>query len=288
MSSRECKPRVKILLLGASGFVGRHLASALHERGDEVIGASLRDPAAAAVIASECKAIVNLAGEPLAQRWNSGVKERIAESRIDAPRRFLEALAPRLRRCTIYVSASAIGYYGTSESETFVEESPPGNDFLAGVCVGWEREARRAGDLGMRVAIVRSGIALGTDGGALERILPPFRFGVGGTVGSGRQWFSWVHVDDLVRIYRMALDKIEGPLNACAPNPVTNATFTAQLAAALHRPARLPVPTLALRAMLGEGAEMLLRGQRVLPQRTQVLGYRFAFPELKGALASLL
>jgi uncharacterized protein len=279
---------MKVALLGASGFVGRHLAPALRERGDEIVAASLRDPAAAASVAAACDAIVNLAGEPLARRWNASVKRRIEESRVDRPRRFVEALSERSRRCTVYVSASAVGYYGTSETETFVEESPPGNDFLARVCVGWEREARRATDLGMRVALIRTGIALGTDGGALEKILPPFRLGAGGVVGSGRQWFSWVHVGDLVRIYLMALDRIEGPVNACAPNPVTNATFTNALAAALNRPARLPVPAFALRAMLGEGAEMLLHGQRVLPRRTQELGYRFEFPDLKGALTNLL
>jgi uncharacterized protein (TIGR01777 family) len=279
---------MKIALLGASGFIGKHLALALLERGDEVLTASLRDPSFAAALSAPCDAIVNLAGEPLGQRWNSGVKQRIETSRVVAPRRFIGALAQRSRRCTIYVSASAVGYYGTSETETFGEQSPPGTDFLARVCVGWEREARSASVLGLRVAIVRSGVALGNDGGALAKMLPPFRLGIGGVVGSGRQWISWVHVTDLVRVYLMALDKVEGPVNACAPNPVTNATLTHELGAALNRPTRLPVPTIALRAMLGEGAEMLLRGQRVLPQRAEELGYSFAFPEIKGALANLL
>jgi hypothetical protein len=279
---------MKLLLLGASGFVGKHLAPALRARGDEVVTASLRDPAAAASDATECDAIVNLAGEPLAQRWNARVKCRVEESRVDAPRRFLDALAKLQRRCTRYVSASAVGYYGTSETETFDEESSPGSDFLARVCAGWEREARRAADLGMRVAIVRTGVALGKDGGALEKLLPPFRAGMGGVVGSGRQWLSWIHIDDLVGIYLTALDRAQGPLNACAPNPVTNSTFTKELGAALNRPARVTVPTFVLRAMLGEGAEMLLHGQRVLPSRTEALGYRFLFPELKGALGNLL
>lgn len=279
---------MKIVVLGGSGFVGKHLAIALRDRGDEVNAVSLRDPVAAAAIAADCDTIVNLAGEPLAQRWNAEVKRRIEDSRVAAPCRFLEALAQRSRRCTAYVSASAIGYYGTSETETFVEESPAGNDFLAGVCVGWEREANRAAGLDMRVAIVRTGVALGTDGGALEKILPPFRLGVGGVVGNGRQWFSWIHVADLIGIYRMAIDGIEGPINACAPNPVTNATLTRELGTALKRPTRLAVPTIALRAMLGEGADILLRGQRVLPRRTQQLGYEFLFPELSGALTNLL
>lgn len=274
--------------MGGSGFVGRHLAVALHERGDSATIASLRDPAEAARAAAACDAVVNLAGESLAQRWTPQRKRRIEESRVDLPRRFLELVARDSRRAGIYVSASAIGYYGTSETATFDEESPPGDDFVAHVCVAWEREARRAADLGMRVAIVRTGVALGTDGGALSKILPPFRAGAGGRVGGGRQWLSWVHIDDLVGIYLMALDRIEGVVDACAPNPVTNAEFTADLGAALHRPAKLPVPTLALRVLLGEGADILLKGQRVLPRRTELLGYRFRFPELKGALANLL
>jgi uncharacterized protein len=279
---------MKVCLIGALGFVGTHLNEALKRRGDEVVTASLRDPVTAAGLAASCDTVVNLAGEPIAQRWNERVKRRIEESRVAAPRRFLEALAQCKRRCTAYLSASAVGYYGASETETFVEESTAGHDFLARVCAAWEREALRASDLGMRVALIRTGVALGTGGGALAKMLPPFRLGVGGVIGSGRQWLSWVHVDDLVGIYLMAIDGADGPLNACAPNPVTNAAFTRELGAALHRPTVLPVPTFALRAMLGEGAGMLLTGQRVLPQRTQEFGYRFEFSELRDALANLL
>lgn len=279
---------MKIAILGASGFVGKHLEAALRARGEEIVAASLRDPAAAAESARDCDGIVNLSGEPLGQRWNAGVKRRIEESRVQLPRNFLDALAQRPRRCSFYVSASAIGYYGTSETETFVEESPAGNDFLARVCIGWEREANRAADLGMRVGIVRSGFALGNDGGALPKMLTPFRAGMGGVVGNGRQWISWVHVDDLVRIYIAAIDGTGGTLNGCAPNPVTNETFTHALGEALHRPTKIPVPTFALRAMLGEGADILLRGQRVLPRRATELGLAFEFPELTAALANLL
>jgi len=140
----------------------------------------------------------------------------------------------------------------------------------------------------MRVAIVRTALALGTDGGALPKMLPPFRAGMGGVVGSGRQWVSWIHIADLVRVYLTAIDGVDGVLNASSPNPVTNATFTQALGEALHRPAKVPVPTFALRAMLGEGADILLRGQRVLPRRLLELGYEFEFPELTGALANLL
>ena len=279
---------MNVLLVGATGFIGRRLERVLRARGDDVAAASLRDPEAAAAAAAQCDAIVNLAGEPLAQHWSENVKLRIESSRVEAPRRFLEALSRRTFAARAYVSASAIGYYGTSETAAFDETSAPGDDFLARVCVGWEREARQAAGLGMRVAIVRTGVALGADGGALAKLLPPFRMGAGGIVGNGRQWLSWVHVDDVVGVYLLALDGAEGPLNACAPNPVTNAQFTHALGRALHRPTLLPVPTFALRAMLGEGADMLLQGQRVLPLRTQELGYRFAFPELTGALANLL
>ena len=153
---------MKVLLLGASGFVGTHLTAALRARGDDVTTASLRDVAAAAETAERCDAIINLSGEPIGQRWNAAVKRRIEESRIEAPHRFLEALAARQHRCTVYVSASAIGYYGTSETKAFVEESPPGDGFLADVCIAWEREALRAGELGMRGGLVRTGVALGS------------------------------------------------------------------------------------------------------------------------------
>src|SRR6516164_935197 len=266
---------MNVLLLGGSGIIRKHLAAALQARGDEVATASLRDPKAAAAIAAAFDAIVNLAGEPVAQRWSAVAKQRIKASRVELPRRFLEALAQRERRSRTYVSASAIGYYGSSEGETFVEESPPGDDFLARVCIGSEREAGRAAALGMRVAVVRTGIALGKDGGALAKMLPPFRAGVGGRVGTGRQWFSWIHICDLIGIYLMALDRVEGPVNATSPNPVTNAVLTEKLGAVLRRPTLLSVPTLALRAMLGEGADMLLTGQRVLPRRTQEFGYQF-------------
>jgi len=281
---------VKILVLGASGFVGGHLRAALERRGDAVIAGSLRDPSQAAAEAATCDAIVNLAGEPIAQRWNETVKHALLYSRTELPQRFLEALG-RLDRRTpaTYVSASAIGYYGTSETETFVEENPPGSDFLAQVCEAWERQAMAARDLGLRVAVVRTGIALGRDGGALAKMLPPFRLGLGGVIGSGRQWCSWIHVDDAIGIYLSALDGGEGPFNATAPNPVTNAEFTRTLGVALHRPTILPTPQFALELLLGEGASMVTNGQRVLPKRiTQERGYAFRFPMLHGALENVL
>lgn len=279
---------MNVLVLGVSGFIGTHVAQALRARGDGVITASLRDPDAAARAASDADVVVNLAGEPIGQRWSARVKERIASSRIDAPRAFLDALARGGHFPRAYVSASAIGYYGTSESATFTEESPPGDDFLARVCVGWEREATRTADFGMRVAVIRSGIVLGREGGAFASMLPAFRAGTGGVVGSGRQWMSWIHSDDVVRIYLRAIDGASGVHNATAPTPVTNAEFTKILGTVLHRPTLLKVPTFALRALLAEGAQIITSGQRVLPKRLSDEGYAFAYPSLEPALQTLL
>lgn len=279
---------MQIAVAGASGFIGRHLVAALRARGDDVVSTSLRDPLAAAAACAGCEIVVNLAGEPVAQRWNAASKRRIEESRVQAPRAFIDALARSAWKPSAYVSASAIGYYGTSETGTFTETSPPGDDFLARVCVGWEREANRAAESGMRVAIVRNGVALGADGGALQKLLPPFMIGAGGIVGDGKQWVSWVHIDDVAGIYLKAIDGGSGVLNATAPNPVTNAQLTHALGEALHRPTLLPVPAFTLRLMFGEGADMLVKGQRVLPERTLAGGYAFAYAEISAALRSLV
>lgn len=280
---------MKVAVLGASGFIGSHLTRALRARGDEVEPISLRDPAAAAEAASRCDAVVNLAGETLAQRWSSTVKRRIEFSRTELPGRFLEHLAVAARKPSIYVTASAVGYYGTSETATFDETSPPGDDFLARVCVGWEAQAVWARELGMRVAIVRCGVVLHPGGGALAKMLPPFRAGLGGVVGSGRQWISWIHLADAIAVYCVALERGEGPIDATAPNPVTNAALTRALAAAVHRPAVAPVPPIALRLMLGEGAVVVLEGQRALPKRLlDEYRFNFAFTEVEPALRNLL
>ncbi|HEY8297449.1 MAG TPA: TIGR01777 family oxidoreductase [Candidatus Baltobacteraceae bacterium] len=278
---------MRIALFGASGFVGRHLAGALRARGDEVRTGSLRDAATAAALADGCDAIVNLAGEPIAQKWSDEVKLRIERSRTALPHAFLDAVATVAQRPTAYVSASAVGYYGTSEERTFTEVSGPGDDFLARVCVEWEREAERAAGLGMRVARIRTGVALGAGGGVLERLVPPFKMGAGGKVGSGRQWYSWIHVADLVGVYLLALDGGEGALNATAPTPVRNEEFTHELGKALHRPTLFAIPTFAIKNMLGEGAVAVLEGQRVLPERAQAAGYTFAFPTIDAAFADI-
>jgi uncharacterized protein (TIGR01777 family) len=277
---------MRVTVVGASGFIGRHVSAALRARGDEVVEASLRNVDAAGHACEGSDAIVQLAGAPVTTRWTAAAKNAIRRSRVDATRALVDALAQLRARPKVYVSASAVGYYGASETATFTESSPPGDDFLAEVCVDWEREASRAEELGMRVACIRTGIVLGPDGGALGRLLPIFKLGLGGVIASGRQWNSWIHIDDVVGIYLLAIDRAEGRLNATAPEPVRNVDFTRALASALHRPAFLPVPAFALASIFGEGASILTTGQRVLPERPLSLGYTFAYPSLTVALSS--
>jgi uncharacterized protein (TIGR01777 family) len=279
---------MKVTVLGASGFIGRALTAALIERGDDVRGVSLRDPARAADAAAGSDVVVNLAGTPVAERWTDERKRAIQSSRVDLPHAFLDALERVEHRPQAYVSASAIGYYGMSRTATFTESSPPGDDFLARVCTAWEAEAARASSLGMRVAIVRTGLVLGRGGGALAKLLPLFRSGLGGPVASGEQWYSWIHLDDHIGIYRLAIDGYAGTLNATAPAPVTNREFTRALAAAVHRPAFFPAPEFALKLVFGEGASILTEGQRVLPTATLAAGYAFRYPEIRAAFASLV
>ena len=248
----------------------------------------MRDPQAAARDAAGCHVVVNLAGETLAQRWNSAVKKRILESRTTAPSEFFDALASVDQKPNAYVSASAIGIYGTSESETFTENSPPGRDFLADVCKQWESVAQRGREYGLRVACVRCGLVLGSDGGALAKLLPIFKAGTGGRAGSGKQWYSWIHIDDAIGIYLRAIDGLDGAVNATAPNPVRNQKFTEVLARALHKPAALPAPPFMLKLALGEGAVLVLEGQRVLPERAIGAGYSFSFPVLESALENIV
>ena len=257
---------------------------ALRARGDEVVETSLRDPQRAAEVSAGCDAVINLAGAPVSVRWTESAQRAMRTSRVDAPRAFLAALARLDGRPAAYVSASAIGFYGTSRNATFDEESPPGDDVLARLCVAWEATADGAAALGMRVAKVRTGLVLGADGGVLGKLAPLFRAGLGGPIASGRQWCSWIHLDDQLGVYLHALDGMDGILNATAPNPVTNRDFTHALGRALHRPTLFPVPALAAAAILGTGAYILTEGQRVLPARTEATGYRFRHPELDAAL----
>ncbi len=279
---------MRVTILGESGFIGRHVTAALRARGDDVVAASLRDPAAAAAACAGSTAIVNLAGAPVSERWTAAHKREIERSRVDLPRAFLAALERLEQRPVQYVGASAVGYYGTSTSATFTESSPPGQGFLARVCVGWEAEAQRARTLGLRVAIVRTGLVLGADGGALAKLLPLFKLGLGGIVATGEQWYSWIHIDDVVGIYLRALGGFDGALNATAPTPVRNKAFTAALASALHRPAFLPAPGFAISLVLGEAAIIVTEGQRVLPEATLASGYVFKYPEIGAALGAIV
>ena len=279
---------MRVTIMGASGFIGRRLGAALRARGDTVVEASLRDPARALAASAGSDVVVNLAGAPVSVRWTDAAKREMTTSRVDLSRAYLDALAHVPDRPAAYVSGSAVGYYGTSPTATFTEASPPGEDFLARLCVAWEAEADRAAALGMRVAKVRTGLVLGAGGGMLGKLLPIFRLGLGGVVASGRQWFSWVHVEDEVGILQHAIDGADGVLNAASPNPVTNRDFTHALGRAVHRPTIFPVPAFAGTLLFGEGALMLNEGQRVLPERTLASGYVFRHPDLDEALRSLV
>ncbi len=279
---------MRITILGASGFIGRHLTAALNARGDTVIAASLRDPARAAAACEGSDAVVNLAGAPVSERWTDEHKREIERSRVDLPHAFIDALKHVDRKPGQYVSSSAIGYYGISRTAVFTEASPPGSDFLARVCTGWEAQAQRARELGVRVAIVRTGLVLGADGGALAKLLPIFKLGIGGIVASGEQWYSWIHIDDQVGIYLRAIDGFDGVLNATAPEPVKNRDFTTALGAAVHRPTLLPTPAFAISLILGEAAVIVTEGQRVLPEATLASGYRFAYSSIDAALRAIV
>jgi uncharacterized protein len=234
-------------------------------------------------------AVVHLAGEPVAQRWTAEAKRRIRESRVQSSRNLVEGLAQLPRRPETLVCASAIGYYGSRGDEVLSESSPPGNGFLPEVCVEWERAAGRAATLGMRVAIIRIGVVLDARGGALARMVPPFRAGVGGPIGSGRQWMSWIHAEDLAELFRLVIEgSHDGVFNGVAPFPVTNREFTRELACVLGRLAILPIPAFALKLLFGEMAQILLESQRVAPRTAETAGFRFRFPQLAPALADLL
>jgi len=231
-------------------------------------------------------AVIHLAGEPVAQRWSAGAKRAIEESRVTGTRNLVEGLRQADSRPRALVSSSAIGYYGAHGEEPLDEDAPPGGDFLAGVCVEWEAEARRACELGLRTVLIRTGVVLDSAGGALGKMLPPFKLGIGGPVAGGRQFISWIHAEDVVGMMTQAVEdeRWEGPVNATAPTPVANRDFSRALGRALHRPSLLPVPGLALRVLYGDMAEIVTTGARVVPAKALVLGYDFRHPELDAAL----
>ncbi len=300
---------MKVALTGASGFLGPVLVQRLMERGHgvhvlarDVARALTRLPSgvtgsyfdAATPLSPDAlggaEAVIHLAGEPVAQRWTDQARQRIRDSRVVGTRLLVEAMraAGTVRH---FVSVSAIGYYGADRgAEPLTETSSPGEDFLARVCRAWEAEALEADTAGIRTVLPRLGVVLHPEGGALKKMLPLFRLGLGGKMGSGQQYMSWVHRDDTLGLLLFALEQPElrGPLNVTAPEPVTNADFSRALGAALGRPAVMPVPAFALKAAMGEMSEVVLGGQRVLPRRAQEAGYRFQHPELSEALRSLV
>ncbi|MGH9869977.1 MAG: TIGR01777 family oxidoreductase [Candidatus Polarisedimenticolia bacterium] len=293
----------RLVVSGSTGLVGTALAEALGP--GSILGlsrsrrpgrdAALWDPARGFIETGRlegCQGVVHLAGESIAaRRWTPAVKQSIRASRVEGTGLLVSALRGLSRPPRVLVSASAIGFYGDRGDEPLEESSPPGSGFLPDVAVAWEAEAARAGEAGIRVVCLRFGIILAARGGALAKMLPPFRLGLGGRLGSGRQWMSWVHVLDVVGAIRLALarDDLSGPVNVVAPAPVRNADFARALGRALGRPAVLPAPALALRAVLGEMADaLLLSGQKVLPARLTGAGYLFRHPDLDGALNDLV
>jgi uncharacterized protein (TIGR01777 family) len=297
---------VRIAITGASGLIGRRLLKDLAAAGHSLhvlsrhAGTNLPpgvrlsvwdstrgEPPADAL--RDVDAVVHLAGEPVAQRWTAHARQVIRESRVTGTRNLVEALARLPRKPEVLVCASAVGYYGDRGDEILNESSSPGTDYLARLCVDWEKEAQAAEASGIRVVRVRTGLVLDARGGALPRMLPPFRLGLGGKLGSGRHWMSWIHLEDLAALFQFALaNPISGPVNGVAPNPVVNAGFTRALAAAVHRPAIFPVPAFALRLLFGEMSGILLASQRALPQAAERAGFRFRYPELAPALADVL
>jgi hypothetical protein len=281
---------MRVAVTGASGLIGTKLAAALRARGDEVVAVSLRSGAPGPSLLSGCDGVVHLAGEPVAQRWTDDAREKIRSSREEGTRALVEAISGAEPRPGVLVSASAVGYYGDRGEERLDESAGAGDDFLAQVCVAWEREAKAAASHGARVVTVRTGVVLDKSGGALAKMLPAFRLGIGGPVAGGRQYLPWIHIDDLVGIYLAALDGAgwSGPVNASAPEPVTNAVFSKALGRALHRPAFAPVPALAIRALYGDMAQIVTDSQRAVPRRPLELGYDYAHPDLDEALTDAL
>ncbi|MEG5172580.1 thylakoid membrane protein ThyD [Microcoleus sp. B3-D7] len=305
---------MKVAIAGATGFVGSRLVEKLQAAGHQVVVLS-RDAAKAGrvfpasaypnleVVAytpaesgdwqksiAGCDAVVNLAGVPIAEeRWTEARQQAILDSRRLTTAKLVEAIVNANPRPSVLVSASAIGYYGTSETAEFEETSPAGNDFLAAVCKDWEAAAQPAKNAGTRLAILRLGIVLGM-GGALAKMLPPFKLFAGGPLGTGKQWFSWVHREDVVDLILYALQnsQVQGVLNATAPNPVRMNELCQTLGEVLKRPSWLPVPGFALEMLLGDGAKLVLEGQKVLPKQTLASGFQYQYPTLELALKEIL
>jgi uncharacterized protein (TIGR01777 family) len=299
---------MRVAVTGATGLIGTRIVRALQARGDEVTVLSrdalrarealgdvdahawtpLDGPAPAAALSGR-DGVIHLAGEPVAQRWSDAARRRIRDTREIGTRNLVEGLRAAEPRPGTLVSASGVDYYGPGD-QPVTEDSPPADDFLARVCVAWEREAQAAAELGVRVVNVRTAVVLDAGGGALGKMLPFFRLGIGGPVAGGRQYLPWIHADDIVGLYLAALDdeSWSGPVNAAAPDPPTNREFSRALGRALHRPAFAPIPALAVRLLYGDMAEIVTTGKRVIPARAQERGYRFRHTDLDEALRDAL
>lgn len=305
---------MKVAITGATGFVGTRLVQRLHKEGHQIIvltrnttSARRNFPAQTFAnveivaytpttsgawqdVIAGCDGVVNLAGEPIAEtRWTPEHKREVLNSRQLGTQKIVEAIAKANPKPTVLVNASAIGYYGTSETATFDEDSASGGDFLAQVCQAWEAEAQKVKESGVRLVILRLGIVLGL-GGALGKMITPFKLYAGGPIGSGRQWFSWIHLDDVVNIIVQALTnpQLEGVYNATAPNPVRMNDLSQTMGQVMNRPSWLPVPAFALEALLGDGAIVVLEGQQVLPKRALEAGINYQYPNLQPALQDIL
>lgn len=296
---------MKIAVTGATGLIGKALTEKLHKEGNEISVVSRRnavsspfrivpwDPERGVFDARPLEgidAVVHLAGETIAERWTKAKKQRIRASRVEGTRVLVDGLKGLSKPPSVFVGASAVGFYGNRGDEDLDETSGPGTGFLTEVCQAWEAETARASELGMRVVAMRTGIVLSTKGGALGQMLLPFKLGLGGPVGSGKQWMSWIHIDDVVGAYAFALQQsLSGVANMTAPQPARNAEFTKALGRALGRPAFLPAPGFALKLVFGEMAQdLLLDGQKVYPHRLESAGYEFQYPELQQALDDVI
>ena len=306
---------MRIIITGGSGLIGRELTASLAADGHEVIVLSRSPERISSLphsaraekwdartadgwghLADGAGAIVNLAGENLAgsgffpTRWTPERKRLIRESRLQSGQAIVQAVEAAASKPSLVIQSSAIGYYGVHGDETLTEEAAPGNDFLAKLAMEWEASTEPVESMGVRRAIIRTGIVLSMEGGALQRLLLPFKLFAGGPMGNGRQWYSWIHIKDVMHAIRFLIEtpEVEGVFNLTAPNPLTNAALARVIGQVMKRPSFLPVPGFALRLMFGEVATVVLDGQRVLPNHLEALGFTFEFPEAKGALRDLL
>lgn len=291
----------RVAIVGVTGFVGRGLPALFAEMGVTTTGASRagsgtlpgvdRWQSIDALDFSGHQAVINLSGEPIDQRWNRNSKRKFHESRVGLTTRVVEAIAklPESERPKVLVNASAVGIYGDRGDETLIDSARPGRGYLADLCVDWEHAAQDAETLGVRVVRLRIGIVLGKGGAAFEKISTVLKLGIGGRLGSGKQWMPWIHLTDLraAIVHAVISEKLAGPVNATAPNPERNTDLTRKLAAALHRPAIFPAPAFALRLVLGEFSSALLAGQHAVPAALQKDGFHFRYPTLENALAEL-